>query len=289
MDASEILKKVKRIEIKANRQAKSSLIGHYQSSFKGRGMTFSEVRPYSFGDDVRAMDWNKTAYFNEPFVKVFEEERELSILIVLDISSSSQFSTHSQEKNQNMVEIAATLAMSAIGNQDKVGLLLFSDEVDFFSPPAKGKKHVLRLIRETVKRQNKKCAKTNIGAALEFLMQLKTSRQFVFLISDFLDENYAKAIQIASKKHKLTAVRVRDEKEFDFPDVGWIPLMDMETGAFRNVNTSSKEVKRQYQVFFKKKDKYFKAAIDRCGMRLIDLKAGEDYHRALLRFFQSKK
>ena len=212
MDTKELLKKVRKIEIKTRKLSDHIFGGEYHSTFKGRGMTFSEVRPYQFGDDIRNIDWNVTARYNEPFVKVFEEERELTLMLMVDVSGSELFGTKEEFKSEIITEIAATLAFSALQNNDKTGLILFSDQIELYIPPKKGKSHVLRIIRELLEFQPKSF-KTNIGEALQFLSRVMKKRAIVFMLSDFMDTGYEKPIQIAAKKHDITGVRVYDAKE----------------------------------------------------------------------------
>ncbi|MDG2151875.1 MAG: DUF58 domain-containing protein, partial [Polaribacter sp.] len=219
METKEILKKVRKIEIKTKRLSNDIFGGEYHSSFKGRGMTFSEVRQYQFGDDVRAIDWNVTARYNEPYIKVFEEERELTMLLMVDVSGSELFGTSTQFKKETVTEIAATLAFSATQNNDKVGLVLFSDDVELFIPPKKGKSHVLRIIRELIE-YKPKSKKTNISVDLRFLSSVLKERAIVFLLSDFMDDNYEKTLKIAGSKHDLTGIRVYDKHDEEIPNLG---------------------------------------------------------------------
>ena len=212
MDTKELLKKVRKIEIKTRKLSDNIFGGEYHSTFKGRGMTFSEVRPYQFGDDIRNIDWNVTARYNEPFVKVFEEERELTLMLMIDVSGSELFGTEQQFKSELITEIAATLAFSALQNNDKTGLILFSDQVELYIPPKKGKSHVLRIIRELIEFQPKSL-KTNISEALQFLSRVSKKKAIVFMLSDFMDTGYEKPIQIAAKKHDITGIRIYDKKE----------------------------------------------------------------------------
>ena len=216
MDTKALLKKVRKIEIKTRRLSDHVFGGEYHSTFKGRGMTFSEVRQYQFGDDVRSIDWNVTARYNEPFVKVFEEERELTLMLVVDVSGSEAFGTQTQFKREVLTEIAATLAFSALQNNDKVGLLLFSDQVELFIPPKKGRSHILRIIRELLEFEPQSL-KTNISNALEFLSGVLKKKAIVFMLSDFMDQGYEKTLRIAAKKHDLTGIRVYDPVETKLP------------------------------------------------------------------------
>ena len=225
MDTKELLKKVRKIEIKTRRLSDHIFSGEYHSSFKGRGMTFSEVRQYQFGDDIRSIDWNVTARYNEPYIKVFEEERELTMMLVVDISGSESFGTTQQFKRDILTEISATLAFSAIQNNDKVGLLLFSDEIELFIPPKKGKTHVLRISRELIefKPQSRK---TDLTQALRYFSIVMKKKAIVFILSDFIDTNYDNALKIVGKKHDVTGIRVYDKLETELPKLGMVPMRD---------------------------------------------------------------
>lgn len=261
-------------------------MGEYHSSFKGRGMIFSEIRPYQYGDDVRNIDWNKTAHFNEPYVKVFEEERELTMILMVDVSASEKFGTKKQFKSDTIAEICATLAFSAITYNDKVGLVLFTDEIEVFVPPKKGKKHVLRIIRELVNYQpNHKT--NNLANALRFLMNTFKRKTNVFVISDFIDDSdYLKNLKIASKKHDLTGIRIYDEKEKSFPDIGLVNMIDAETGQQKLINTSSPTVRRQYQRYFETKEREFTRNFHLAGAGNLSIQADEDFIKPLLNYFK---
>ena len=246
MDTKALLKKVRKIEIKTRRLSDHVFGGEYHSTFKGRGMTFSEVRQYQFGDDVRAIDWNVTARYNEPFVKVFEEERELTLMLVVDVSGSEKFGTKTQFKREILTEIAATLAFSALQNNDKVGLILFSDQIELYIPPKKGKSHVLRIIRELIEFQPKS-RKTDLAQALKFLASIMKKKAIVFLISDFMVNDYEKTLKIAAKKHDVTGIRVYDVREKSIPNLGKVNLLDAETGETMLVDTSSKSIRFNYE------------------------------------------
>ena len=239
MDTKELLKKVRKIEIKTRRLSDHIFSGEYHSSFKGRGMTFSEVRQYQFGDDIRSIDWNVTARYNEPYIKVFEEERELTMMLVVDISGSESFGTTEQFKRDIITEISATLAFSAIQNNDKVGLLLFSDGIELFIPPKKGKTHVLRIIRELIEFKPKS-KKTDLTQALRYLSNVMKKKAIVFILSDFIDAGYDNALKIVGKKHDVTGIRVYDKLETELPKLGMVPMRDAESGEIKLVNTNSK-------------------------------------------------
>ncbi|WP_456462849.1 DUF58 domain-containing protein [Lutibacter sp.] len=287
MDTKEILKKVRKIEIKTRRLSDHIFSGEYHSSFKGRGMTFSEVRQYQYGDDVRAIDWNVTARYNEPYVKVFEEERELTMMLLVDISGSEYFGTTQQFKRDTITEIAATLAFSAIQNNDKVGLLLFSDNVELFIPPKKGKSHVLRIIRELIEFQPKS-TKTNISEALKFLSSVMKKKAIVFMLSDFMDENYESTLKIASKKHDLTGIRVYDKHDVSIPNLGMVSMLDAETGKTMLVNTASKSVRNSYKAYYLKMVAYYEKSFSRSGAGTISSRIDESYVKKLLGYFKHK-
>ena len=243
METKDLLKKVRKIEIKTRRLSDHIFSGEYHTSFKGRGMTFSEVRQYQFGDDVRAIDWNVTARYNEPYVKVFEEERELTMMLMVDISGSESFGTKNQLKSEIVTEIAATMAFSATQNNDKIGLILFSDDIELYIPPKKGKSHVLRIIRELIEFQPKS-RKTDLSQALKFLSATQKKKAIVFVISDFMvDDDYEKTLKIAGKKHDITGVRVYDIREEKMPNIGIVEMKDAESGELMTVDTSSKSIR----------------------------------------------
>lgn len=286
MDTKEIIKKVKRIELKSRRKANNLFMGEYHSSFKGRGMIFSEIRPYQYGDDVRNIDWNKTAHFNEPYVKVFEEERELTMILMVDVSASEQFGTRKQFKSDTIAEICATLAFSAITYNDKVGLILFTDQIELFVPPKKGKQHVLRIIRELVNFEPKN-KKNNLADALRFLMDTFKRKANVFLLSDFLDDSeYLKNLRIAAKKHDLTGIRIFDEKEAEFPDVGLVTLVDNETGEQKMINTSSAQMRNKYKDYFVQKTNDITQKFNVSGAGYLSIQSDEDYIKPLLNYFK---
>jgi uncharacterized protein (DUF58 family) len=288
MDTKEILKKVRKIEIKTRRLSNHIFSGEYHSSFKGRGMTFSEVRQYQFGDDVRAIDWNVTARYNEPYIKVFEEERELTMMLMVDISGSESFGTKNQFKKDIVTEIAATMAFSATQNNDKIGLILFSDQVELYIPPKKGKSHVLRIIRELIEFQPKS-RKTDVGLALKFLSGVLKKRAIVFLISDFMaTPDYEHTLKIASKRHDITGVRVYDAREEQIPNLGIVNMKDAETGETMLVNTGSKAVRQQYSNYYQDRLKYFKDTFSRCGAGTVSTRVDESYVTKLLGYFKSR-
>ncbi len=287
MDTKEILKKVRKIEIKTRRLSDHIFSGEYHSSFKGRGMTFSEVRQYQFGDDIRSIDWNVTARYNEPFVKVFEEERELTMVLMVDVSSSELFGTTQQFKRETITEISATLAFSAIQNNDKVGLLLFSDGIELFIPPKKGKTHVLRIIRELIEFQPKS-KKTDITQALRYLSNVMKKKAIVFILSDFMDESYDNALKIVGRKHDVTGIRVYDKYEENIPKLGMVPMQDSETGKTILVNTNSKKTRTNYSAHYLKTVDYFENTFKRSGSGTISTRIDESYVKKLLGYFKQK-
>jgi len=287
MDTKEILKKVRKIEIKTRRLSDHIFSGEYHSSFKGRGMTFSEVRQYQYGDDVRAIDWNVTARYNEPFVKVFEEERELTMMLMVDISGSEFFGTTQQFKRDTITEIAATLAFSAIQNNDKVGLLLFSDEIELFIPPKKGKTHVLRIIRELIEFEPKS-KKTDLTFALRYLSNVMKKKAIVFILSDFVDTGYDNALKIVGKKHDVTGIRVYDKLETKLPKLGMVPMRDVESDKIVLVNTNSKTVRTSYRANYLKTVDYFEDSFTKSGSGVINTRIDESYVKKLLGYFKRR-
>ncbi|WP_343622795.1 DUF58 domain-containing protein [Flavobacterium lindanitolerans] len=288
MDTKELLKKVRKIEIKTRRLSDHIFSGEYHTSFKGRGMTFSEVRQYQFGDDVRAIDWNVTARYNEPYIKVFEEERELTMMLMVDVSGSESFGTQNGFKKDIVTEIAATMAFSATQNNDKIGLILFSDEIELYIPPKKGRSHVLRIIRELIEFKPKS-HKTNLSQALRFLSGVMKKKAIVFVISDFMtDDNYEHTLKIAGKKHDLTGIRVYDVREEKMPNIGMVNMLDAETGETLLVNTGSKAVRLEYEKYYQEKMKFFKETFSRCGSGTVNTRVDESYVTKLLGYFKSR-
>jgi len=287
MDTKELLKKVRKIEIKTRRLSDHIFGGEYHSTFKGRGMTFSEVRQYQFGDDVRNIDWNVTARTNEPHVKVFEEERELTMMLMADVSGSKLFGTQNQFKDEIVTEIAATLAFSATQNNDKIGLILFSDEIELFIPPKKGRSHVLRIIRELLEFKPKS-KKTNISEAIKFLSNVMKKKAIVFMLSDFVADDYKQTLKIASGKHDITGIRVFDKHEAEIPNIGMVQMQDEETGELILVNTASKKVRKNYSIFYQEKVEYYKDAFTKSGAGTIDCRVDESYVKKLLGYFKRR-
>ncbi|MCH2034384.1 MAG: DUF58 domain-containing protein [Tenacibaculum sp.] len=287
MDTKELLKKVRKIEIKTKRLSNHIFGGEYHSTFKGRGMTFSEVRQYQFGDDIRAIDWNVTARYNEPYVKVFEEERELTMMLMVDVSGSELFGTSTQFKKDTVTEIAATLAFSAIQNNDKVGLILFSDQIELYIPPKKGKSHVLRIIRELIE-FSPKSRKTNINEALKFLSSVMKKKAIVFMLSDFVDENYERNLKIVGNKHDLTGIRIYDKFDEEVPNLGMVPMLDNETQEVRLINTSSKSVRNTYKANALRLKDEFQTSFKKSGLGTINVRVDESYVKKLLGYFKNK-
>lgn len=287
MDTKELLKKVRKIEIKTRRLSDHIFSGEYHSSFKGRGMTFSEVRQYQFGDDIRSIDWNVTARYHEPYIKVFEEERELTMMLMVDISGSESFGTQQQFKKDILTEISATLAFSAIQNNDKVGLLLFSDEIELFIPPKKGKTHVLRIIRELIEFEAKS-KKTDLTFALRYLSNVMKKKAIVFILSDFVDTGYDNALKIVGKKHDVTGIRVYDKLETKLPKLGMVPMRDVESDQIVLVNTNSKTVRTSYRANYLKTVDYFEDSFTKSGSGVINTRIDESYVKKLLGYFKRR-
>ena len=287
MDTKELLKKVRKIEIKTRRLSDHIFGGEYHSTFKGRGMTFSEVRQYQYGDDVRTIDWNVTARYNEPYVKVFEEERELTMMLMVDVSGSEHFGTVNQFKKEMITEISATLAFSALQNNDKVGMILFSDQVELFIPPKKGKSHVLRIIRELLEFQPKS-RKTDLNEALKYFSNVMKKKAIVFVLSDFMTEGYETTLKIVGNKHDVTGIRVYDPKEEQMINLGVVQMQDAETGEVHLVNTSSKKVRRSYEAFYREKVAEFKNAFTKSGAGILQCRVDESYVKKLLGYFKQR-
>lgn len=287
MDTKELIKKVRKIEIKTRKLSDHIFSGEYHTSFKGRGMTFSEVRPYQFGDDIRAIDWNVTARYNEAHVKVFEEERELTMMLMVDISGSESFGTQKQFKKDIVTEIAATMAFSATQNNDKIGLILFSDQIELYIPPKKGRSHVLRIIRELIEFEPQS-QKTDIAQALKFLSGTQKKKAIVFIISDFMSEDYEHTLKIASKKHDITGIRVYDIREEKMPNLGMVSMLDAETGEVQLINTGSKSVRMNYGKYYQEKVNYFKETFSKSGAGVVNTRVDESYVTKLLGYFKSR-
>jgi len=287
VDTNDLLKKVRKIEIKTRGLSSNIFAGQYHSAFKGRGMTFSEVREYNYGDDIRNIDWNVTARQGKPYIKVFEEERELTVMLLIDVSGSREFGTISKTKKNQITEIAAVLAFSAIQNNDKIGVVFFSDKIEKFIPPKKGKKHILHVIRELIDFKPES-QKTNISAALKYITQAIKKRCTLFMISDFMDENYSMDLNIAGRKHDLIALKVYDQREQSLPNVGLIKLKDAETGEKIWVDTSDGSVRKQYSEYWRKKNKEQIDIFRKSNVDYADIRADEDYVRKLIALFKQR-
>ena len=293
MEASELLKKVRKIEIKTRGLSKNIFAGEYHSAFKGRGMAFSEVREYQYGDDIRNIDWNVTARFNNPYIKIYEEERELTVMLLVDVSNSRVFGTQSQLKKNLITEISAVLSFSAIHNNDKIGVILFSDKVEKFIPPKKGRTHILRIIRELIEftPENKE---TNISEALRYLTNVIKKRSTAFIISDFIDDDengapkFDEAIRIANRKHDLIGLKIFDKREKEIPSVGIIRMKDAETGEYAWVDTTSLSLRRNYANWYKNMDASVNDTLVRAGVDFISLATDEDYVKPLRNLFKKR-
>ena len=287
MQIKDIVKKVKQIEIRTRKRTENTLMGQYHSAFKGQGMAFAEVRPYQFGDDIRRIDWNKTARFKEPYVKVMEEERELTMMLLVDISASMNYGTKIQLKRELVAEISASLGFSAAGNNDKVGLILFADKVYKVIPPQKGRKHILAII-STILTADYVEAEANINAALEYMMHVFKKKSLAFLFSDFADDFDDKLLKIASKKHQLLGLRLFDEKDNEIPDVGYAFFRDVETGKQIWVNTSSQRWRYNYAEAQKQKLRHLKDAFEKSSASFVEVNPEIDYTKILYSYFQKK-
>ena len=287
METKELLKKVRKIEIKTRRLSNHIFSGEYHSHFKGRGMTFSEVRKYQFGDDIRDIDWNVTAKLNEPHIKIFEEERELTMMLLVDVSKSESFGTRIQQKRDLITELCAVLSFSAIQNNDKVGVVFFTGQIELFIPPKKGKSHILRIIRELIEFKPKGTG-TNISEAFKFLSSVIKKRSIVFTLSDFQDEAYDKNLKIASSKHDLTAIRIIDPAEEQLPDIGLVQLQNPETGTLEWVDTSSSILRATYEKDYQNFVANFKSYCTHSGTDYLDLRVDRSYTKQLLEFFKRR-
>ena len=286
METNEILKKVRKIEIKTRGLTNQIFAGEYHSAFKGKGMSFSEVREYQYGDDVRNIDWNVTARFNRPYVKVFEEERELTVILVIDVSRSGDFGTNGQLKKDLITEVAAVLSFSAIQNNDKVGVIFFSDKVEKFIPPKKGKKHILRIIRELIDFEPEGRG-TDITEALRFVTNSIKKRSIVFVLSDFFDyNNFEKAVKITNNKHDMIALQVADKREEDMPPIGLVNFYDPESGKEIWVDTGDANVRKIYEDFYRSHEKRINEIFARAKVDLAKLYTGHDYVRPLMNLFK---
>ncbi len=288
MDANELIKRIRKVEIKSRGLSQNIFAGEYHTAFKGRGMIFSEVRPYQPGDDVRDIDWNVTARQNKPFVKVYEEERELTVMLLIDVSGSRNFGAFGVEKKEMMAEIAATLAFSSITNNDKVGVIFFSDKIEKFIPPKKGRKHILLIIREILNFEPESKG-TDIDIALQFMNNVLKKRCTAFLISDFIDDHdFFKSISIANRKHDVAAIQVYDRRDAEMPDVGLIRVRDMETGSDRWFDTGSSTVRKRYAKAWYDRQQKLSSVMSRSGVDMASVSTDEDFIKALLGLFRRR-
>ena len=288
MDANELLKKIRKIEIKTRGLSQNIFAGEYHSAFKGRGMMFSEVREYQYGDDIRDIDWNVTARHNKPYIKVFEEERELTVILLIDVSKSGNFGAIGIEKKEMVTEVAATLAFSAIQNNDKIGVIFFSDKIEKFIPPQKGKKHILFIIRELLDFTPQNSG-TDIAMALRYFTDALKKRCTTFVISDFINDNdYYKEMSIAHNKHDVIAIQVYDKRDTLLPDVGFLKVKDLETGQERWINTSSEKIRKIYNKWWYSRQQEMSDTLKRCSVDFASVATDEDYVRALMGLFKNR-
>jgi len=288
METAELLKKVRKVEIKTRGLSNQLFSGEYHTAFKGRGMTFSEVREYQAGDDIRAIDWNVTARFNNTYVKIFEEEREMTVMLLVDVSASGEFGTQKQLKQELITELCAVLAFSAIQNNDKIGVIFFTDKIEKFIPPKKGKTHILRIIRDLIefKPEHKK---TDIKQALKYLTNVIKKRSIAFVISDFItDTNFIDALKIANKKHDLVALRIYDKREMELPNIGLVKFMDAETGTLKWMDTSDKNVRNHFYAEAKKQEASLKEIFNRSGVDSADINTADSYIKPLMNLFKRR-
>lgn len=289
MDANELLKKVRKIEIKSRGLSQNIFAGEYHSAFKGRGMMFSEVREYQYGDDIRDIDWNVTARHNHPYVKVYEEERELTVMLLVDVSGSGLFGAVGTEKRDMIAEIAATLAFSAIQNNDKIGVIFFSDRIEKFIPPKKGKKHILFIIRELLDFVPQSRG-TDIAQAVRYFADAMKRRCTTFIISDFIDStDYKQAMQVACNRHELMALQVYDKRDASIPDVGLMRVADLETGKSRWIDTSSSSVRKTYGKWWYARQQKMTETLRSCRIDFTSIATDEDYTKALLSLFKNRR
>ena len=287
METSELIKRVRKIEIKTRGLSRNIFAGEYHSAFKGRGMAFSEVREYQFGDDIRNIDWNVTARYNKPFVKIYEEERELTVVLLIDISGSREFGTISQLKKDIFTEVAATLAFSTIQNNDKIGVIFFSDKIEKFIPPKKGKKHVLHIIREMIDFKPES-NKTDIAGALRYFTNAIKKSSTAFIVSDFMDSNFDKELTIASRKHDVVALQVYDIRETELPDVGLVKLKDAETGNYTWVDSSDRVARSIYRDWWKDLSARLDYSFKRSRVDYVSISTNHDYVKSLITLFKKR-
>ena len=288
METSELLKKVRQIEIKTRGLSRNIFAGQYHSAFKGRGMAFSEVREYQYGDDIRDIDWNVTARYVRPYVKVFEEERELTVMLLVDVSGSRDFGSVNVMKKEVMTEIAATLAFSAIQNNDKIGVIFFSDRIEKFIPPQKGKKHILYIIREVIDFKPE-AKRTDIGQVLKYLTNAIKKRCTAFLISDFIDKGgFKDALTVANRKHDMVAIQVYDQRETELPAVGLMKIKDAETGQERWIDSGSARVREAYKTWWEKRQTAMSDTFKKCRVDTVSIRTEDDYVKALIALFDKR-
>ena len=288
MNSAELIKKIRKIEIRTRAISQQVFSGQYHSAFKGRGMAFSEVREYTYGDDIRSIDWNVTARFNHPYIKVFEEERELTVMLLIDTSSSSLFGTQKMQKRDLIIELAAVLSFSAITNNDKVGVIFFNDKIQKFIPPKKGKTHILRIISELLNLKPESSG-TNTSLALRYLTNVIKKKCTAFVISDFIDTDFETALRITGKKHDISAIRVCDKGEKFLPSVGLMQIQDLETGQKRMVDTSNRQFQKNYTLWWKQHDAVLKELFRRTGTDNIQLLTHQDYVPVLMELFKKRR
>jgi len=287
VEATELLKKVRRIEIKTRGLSRHIFAGEYHSAFKGRGIAFSEVREYQYGDDIRSIDWNVTARFNHPYVKVFEEERELTVMLLIDVSGSGNFGTRGNYKRDMMTEVAAVLSFSAISNNDKIGVIFFSDRVEKFIPPLKGRRHILRIIRELLDFKSESHL-TSLDEPLRFLTNAIKKRSTAFIISDFLAPEFEEALRIASNKHDIVALKIYDPVEEMLPDIGLMKVTDSETGKEKWIDTSSYHTRKEYENWWNNQKETLRSIFKRCGVDSTELRTDQDYVNPLIKLFENR-
>ncbi len=287
METSELLKKVRKIEIKTKGLSNHIFAGEYHSAFKGRGMAFSEVREYQYGDDIRNIDWNVTARFNHPYIKIFEEERELTVMLLVDLSDSKEFGSQKVLKRELIIEISAVLAFSAIQNNDKIGVIFFSDKIEKYIPPKKGRKHILRIIRELIDLRPQSKG-TNIAEALRYLTNVQKKKTISFVISDFIDTGFSDALRIANHKHDMIALHVYDARETELPDVGLVKLRDAESDKFMWIDTSDSGIRKQYRDTWLKADLQLKDIFTRAAVDNAKIRTDEDYVKPLRQLFKQR-
>ena len=288
METSEIIKKVRKIEIKTRGLSSNIFAGQYHSAFQGRGMAFSEVREYQYGDDVRDIDWNVTARFHRPYVKVFEEEREMTVMLLIDVSGSLDFGTQKQMKRDMVTEIAATLAFSAIQNNDKIGVIFFSDKIEKYIPPKKGRKHILYIIREMLDFKPES-TRTDIKQAIEFLSSVQKRRTTAFILSDFyVRSDFQQSLQIANRKHDVVAIQVYDQRARELPDVGLMKVVDAETGYEQYVDTSSKKLRQAYQKYWLTRQAQLQETFNKSNVDNVSIATNDDFVKSLLLLFKQR-